>query len=31
MILKEKLTAKQYACLALLLVGSVIIVIGQNT
>ena len=30
LILKEKLTAKQYLCLALLLAGSVIIVVGQN-
>ena len=29
-VLKEKLSAKQYLCLALLLAGSVIIVIGQN-
>ncbi|MGN0173945.1 MAG: EamA family transporter [Acutalibacteraceae bacterium] len=29
-ILKEKLSIKQYLCLALLLIGSIVIVIGQN-
>ena len=29
-VLKEKLSVKQYLCLGLLLAGSVIIVIGQN-